>query len=113
MKVFLIPKSVKAMSLHMLNFHGIQDTFYKEDKHKHEILRLLNDNKLKSTYTIEDNLKFKCKLCPYESLEQSQKECFYLMILIRLLSSLSVKKLSKARVQRASLRTKVQNRASS
>ena len=103
------------MSLHMLNFHGIQDTFYKEDKHKHEILRLLHDNKLKSTYTIEDNVKFKCKLCPYESLEQSQKECFfYLIILSRLLSSLSVKKkLSKARVQRASLRTKVQNRASS
>lgn len=71
-KDFQVSKIVKAMSLHMLNFHGIEDTCYKEDKHKHEVLRLLNDNKLKSTYTIEDNDKFKCKLCPYESLEQSQ-----------------------------------------
>ena len=82
MKVLSIPKLVKAMSLHMLNFHGIEDTCYKEDKHKHKVLRLLNDNKLKSTYTIEDNDKFKCKLCPYESLEQSQfdsqKESWFL-----------------------------------
>ena len=66
------------MSLHMLNFHGIEDTFYTEDKHKHEILRLLDDNKLKSTYTIEDKSKFKCKLCPYESQEQSQKDHWFL-----------------------------------
>ena len=62
-----VGKIGKFMSNHLKTAHDIEDSFYRDYKHKSNELALLDDRELKRTFISSSGPVFKCKLCPYES----------------------------------------------